>query len=261
MEEHVASINKTAFICPHCGAYTSQQWYSLYAKELDKERPLPLFPDEEAKQRIKSNREIQDEVKDNLIAWINKIDSRLVKFNHENESCYSRESVINLHISECYNCHEISVWEYDKLVFPEMKIDIKPNKDLPAEIKLDFEEAREIVNSSPRGAAALLRLSIQKLCKYLGEKGVSIDEDIGNLVKKGLNPLVQKSLDIVRVIGNEAVHPGTINLNDDRQTSITLFELVNSITEQMISHPNTVKKLYEKLPEKKRKAIERRDLK
>lgn len=77
MEEHVASINKTAFICPHCGAYTSQQWYSLYVKELDKERPVPVFPDAEAKERIKSNRELKNDIKEDLISWINKINSRL----------------------------------------------------------------------------------------------------------------------------------------------------------------------------------------
>jgi hypothetical protein len=29
---------------------------------------------------------------------------------------------------------------------------------------------------------------------------------------------VQKSLAVVRVIGNEAVHPGTIDLNENRDT-------------------------------------------
>jgi len=123
----------------------------------------------------------------------------------------------------------------------------------------DFEEAREIVDASPRGAAALLRLCTQKLCRYLGEKGKNLDEEIGNLVKKGLNPLIQQSLDVVRVIGNEAVHPGVIDLNDDRDTAIQLFTLVNSIAEQMISHPKAVRAMYDKLPEAKRKAIEQRD--
>src|SRR5262249_34300435 len=126
-------------------------------------------------------------------------------------------------------------------------------------VMADFEEAREIVNASPRGAAALLRLSIQKLCTHLGEKGKNIDDDIAALVQKGLNPLVQKALDIVRVIGNEAVHPGVLDLKDDRDTASKLFELVNSIADQMISHPKAVETLYEKLPEKKRKAIEERD--
>jgi hypothetical protein len=116
-----------------------------------------------------------------------------------------------------------------------------------------------MVALSPRGAAALLRLCIQKLCAFLGQKGRNIDDDIGSLVQKGLNPLVQKSLDIVRVIGNEAVHPGVIDLNDDRDTANKLFDLVNAIADQMITHPKTVRMLYEKLPENKRKAIENRN--
>jgi len=89
-----------------------------------------------------------------------------------------------------------------------------PNPDLPDELFRDFDEAREIVDGSLRGAAALLRLVIRKLCAHLGEKGKDINADIASLVAKGLNPLVQKALDVVRVIGNEAVHPGTIDLRD-----------------------------------------------
>lgn len=122
-----------------------------------------------------------------------------------------------------------------------------------------YEEAGKILTLSPRGAAALLRLAIQKLCALLGEKGKNIDEDIANLVKKGLSPLVQKALDSVRVIGNEAVHPGTLDLRDDVETATRLFEVVNIIAEQMISNPKHVEDLYAKLPEAKRKAIEKRD--
>ncbi len=103
-----------------------------------------------------------------------------------------------------------------------------PNPDLPDHIIRDYEEARGILRDSPRGAAALLRLCVQKLCMHLGEKGKNIDDDIASLVSKGLNPLVQKSLDIVRVIGNEAVHPGVIDLNDDRDTASQLLILITN---------------------------------
>jgi hypothetical protein len=105
----------------------------------------------------------------------------------------------------------------------------------------------------------VLRLCIQKLCKHLGEKGENLDDDIGNLVKKGLNPLVQKSLDVVRVIGNEAVPPGVIDPKDDRDTALQLLKFVNAIAVQMISLPKNVETLYQKLPERKRKAIEVKD--
>ena len=63
----------------------------------------------------------------------------------------------------------------------------------------------------------------------------------------------------MRVIGNESVHPGTIDLNDDRDTAIRLFDLVNIVCEQMITQPRQVEELYQKLPESKREAIEKRD--
>ena len=151
------------------------------------------------------------------------------------------------------------MWVHDRLLFPAIKSGVLPNPDLPDDALRDFQEAREIVNSSPRGAAALLRLCVQKLCKHLGEQGKNIDDDIASLVKKRLDPLVQKSLDIVRVIGNETVHPGVLDLRDDRDTALRLFELINSIADQMISHPKNVTDLYEKLPENKRKRIEERD--
>jgi hypothetical protein len=95
--------------------------------------------------------------------------------------------------------------------------------------------------------------------RRVGAHGKDINDDIANLVKKGLAPLVQKALDSVRVIGNEAVHPGKLDLKDDRDTATRLFKLVNIIAEQMISNPKHVDELYAKLPEAKREAIEKRD--
>ena len=123
----------------------------------------------------------------------------------------------------------------------------------------DFEEAGSIVNLSPRGAAALARLCIQKLMKQLGQKGKNINDDIGELVKKGLEVRVQQALDVVRVIGNNAVHPGTIDLKDDKQTALALLELVNMIVERCIAGPAQLKSLYERLPASKLQQIKKRD--
>jgi hypothetical protein len=116
------------------------------------------------------------------------------------------------------------------------------------------------LDASPRGASALLRLAVQKLCKKLGENGENINQDIASLVRKGLDPRVQMALDVVRLIGNDAVHPGQIDLRDDRQTAEMLFGLVNLVCEKMISEPKHVDEVYAKLPESKRKAIEERDM-
>ena len=61
-----------------------------------------------------------------------------------------------------------------------------------------------------------------------------------------------QALDTVRVIGNDAVHPGQIDLRDDRDTAIQLFELVNFIADQTITRKNRVASMYAKLPQAKR---------
>lgn len=134
------------------------------------------------------------------------------------------------------------------------------NPDLPEDIKNDYNEAKDIVNISPRGASALLRLAVQKLCIHLGEKGTNINDDIKSLVKKGLPATMQQALDSVRVIGNNAVHPGTIDLNDNIEIASALFGFVNIICEMLISQPKKVKEYYEKhIPEDIRNGIKKRD--
>lgn len=163
--------------------------------------------------------------------------------------------------SQCTHCDNYCVWFNDTLIFPDSSLAPMPNPDLPEDIKLDYEEARSIIGRSPRGAAALLRLCIQKLCAFLGEPGTNINSDIAALVKKGLNPLIQKSLDVVRVVGNEAVHPGKIDLTDNPEIAMHLCKLVNIIADAMITQPKHVDALYGILPQDKRDHIEKRDSK
>ncbi|MGB2808008.1 MAG: DUF4145 domain-containing protein [Sedimentisphaerales bacterium] len=125
-------------------------------------------------------------------------------------------------------------------------------------MKKDYEEAASIYTQSPRGAAALLRLAIQKLCVALGGKGKNINVDIKTLVANGLPEKIQMSLDVVRVIGNNAVHPGQID-TDAPEVAGKLFLLLNIITDYMVSMPKRIDNMYSELPEAATDAIEKRD--
>ena len=116
---------------------------------------------------------------------------------------------------------------------------------MPDDVKEDYIEARNIVNDSPRGACALLRLALQKLMPHLGESGKNLNEDIGNLVKKG--------------IGNNAVYPGELDLKDDVQTAFSLFRLINYIVDNQISSKKEIDGIFEGLPQINIEAIKRRD--
>jgi hypothetical protein len=82
----------------------------------------------------------------------------------------------NLTLSHCYSCKQWAVWIADNLIYPNDPIAIEPNDEMPPEIRLDFKEAADIVDRSPRGAAALLRLCVQKLMVHLDLPGKKIDD-------------------------------------------------------------------------------------
>jgi hypothetical protein len=96
--------------------------------------------------------------------------------------------------------------------------------------------------------------------RHLGQKGENINEDIAGLVQKGLDPRIQKALDVVRVVGNSAVHPGQIDLNDDRTLAARLFGLVNVIVETQITQVKHIEEMYETIvPDTAKAQIEKRD--
>ena len=163
-----------------------------------------------------------------------------------------------LKLAQCSHCAALSVWYNQKMLYPDISGIAIANPDLDKDIIADYDEARSIVNKSPRGATALLRLAIQKLCKQLGESGDNINNDISDLVKKGL-PMIQQYLDVVQVVGNNAVHPGQIDLKDDASIANKLFDLINIIAQVMITQPKEIEKLYGGLPDNQKKAIEKRD--
>ncbi len=167
--------------------------------------------------------------------------------------------VKDLKISFCRKCCLFTIWLEEKMIFPIVSSAPMPSDDMPDDIKADYLEARSIINYSPRAACALLRLVMQKLMAHLGGKGKDLNKDIGMLVENGLPVKVQKALDSVRIIGNEAVHPGELDLKDDIETANKMFKLVNMVVEVMITQPKEVDAIYENLPNGKKEQIEKRD--
>lgn len=260
-EEHPPDITETAFECPFCGAYTTQTWYTLMAQRISGENETPFVYTSGLRERIEKDENLDPTTKASIFRGLDQIDSGQVTFMESESSASSRLFVRNLHLSKCYRCRKFAVWVHSRILFPEEHEGPKANEDMPPEVCIDYDEARSIVNRSPRGAAALLRLAVEKLAIHLNAEGATLDDRISDLVSIGLDERIQQSLDIVRVIGNEAVHPGTLDLKDDPQTARKLLQLVNEIVEEMISKPKRVKELYESLPEEKRKGIAARDKK
>jgi hypothetical protein len=181
--------------------------------------------------------------------------SWLIMYVHE----YNNALNVGFAASRCAHCKDLAFWYEGKMIVPTSAPVEPAHGDLPETCRGEFDEARNIFSQSPRAAAALLRLCIQKLMPHLGESGTNINDDIKSLVAKGLPSTVQRALDFCRVVGNHAVHPGEITLNDSPEIAQQLFRMINFIVDDRITRPREIEELYQTLPEGNRKAIEERD--
>ena len=162
--------------------------------------------------------------------------------------------------STCQHCGLETFWCGEEAIHPQTSPAPAANLGLSGDIRDIYNEAASIVARSPRGAAALLRLALEHLCRQLvGKKMKDLDKYIGELVSQGLPEWVQQALDAVRVIGNNAVHPGQIDLKDDSETATALFVLINAVADHFITRPEEIEKQYAKLPQTVLKAIAERD--
>jgi hypothetical protein len=119
--------------------------------------------------------------------------------------------------------------------------------------------AATIVNSRTRSAAVTLNvIPVRRIHRRTSlSPGNPKSDSFVSIIP--LDMRVQQALDVLRIVGNEAVHPGQIDLRDNRETAESLFRLFNLIVDKMISEPKHIAEIYGSLPPEKLKGIEERD--
>lgn len=186
----------------------------------------------------------------------------VLAFQNWQDVLHDRTYFNDLDVAFCQNCENYSLWKDRTMIFPKKLIAPLPHEDMPVSVKELYEEARNISNDSPRAAAALLRVSLEKLTTDLGETEGTLNTRIGNLRKKGLPQKAIQSLDVVRIFANEGgSHAGEIDLSgkDNKEIVNKLFKLTNFIVEKTITENREIDEIYGTIPENKRDGIDKRD--
>ena len=261
----VPQLGLDSYSCPHCGAISQQTWFKGFLVSTNRdqkptvEKYEPTFHLAIKNARTKKPEEASEHKRQ--LDYLNRFEKNRLTYKSKRHTTSTSAEMVNFAFSHCFACSGFGIWVRGELIFPDSKIAFVPHDDMSPEIRSDFEEAAAIVPKSPRGAAALLRLCIQKLAVELGQPGENLNVDIRSLVGQGrISGAIQQALDVVRVVGNNAVHPGTIDFNDDKTVAVNLFGLVNLIVEAAIATPKHIKAMYEAVvPETTRKAIEKQD--
>lgn len=244
--DHTPRLGKSNFQCPHCKVVSQQNWF-------DKQNATTAVEEILNNTFLDYRSGIKDYYQDAIVNFLN-------RFYKENEKKLPNFIPSKFSLSTCLTCSDISIWVEGKLVYPKQIVIEPPNQDMSEEIQNLYNEASSIVMESPKGATALLRLALQLLLKQLGKSGKNINNDIKELVAEGLSPKIQQALDLLRVIGNNAVHPGQIDLDDDNEIAIKLFHILNFIANETITKPKELEFLYSSIiPEDTKQHIKDRD--
>lgn len=209
------------FTCPYCDVTAKQKWYGR-----------------------------DNEVSAHLVSVSGRED-RVLQFFGE---VISDDAFTEWLFSKCENCGQIAVWHNDEIVHPFTCPVNEPNADMPESVRNRYIEASKVIALSPVSAAALLRLALQLLLKEVlqEESSGNIFQDIKKLKDRPIDSSLIKALDIIRISGNESVHPGTLNLNESKDDALYLFDLLNMICDQFFTQPRKMQEMYERMPESKR---------
>jgi len=162
--------------------------------------------------------------------------------------------------SWCLCCQKYCFWENGSLVWPLKSGVPDPTDGCPKLIQSVYNEARQVFPYSPRSSAALLRLAIQMICMEKGLPGENLNQDIKALVGQNLPVQIQQSLDLLRVVGNNAVHPGQIDIEENKDNIEKFFGLVNLVVDVLLVQPAKINAMFDMLvPQAQKKQIEVRD--
>jgi len=240
------SFRSGKFQCPHCKVVSQQEWFDVNnASNAANSIVRNVFYDYRTR--------IQTYEQEAIVAFLGEVEVA-------NNRLMARFIPDELSVATCATCREISIWVKTQIVYPKQTPVAPPNADMEQEIQDLYVEASTIVVDSPKGATALLRLALQLLLNQLGKSGKNINDDIKELVAEGLSPKIQQALDLLRVVGNNAVHPGQIDLEDGRDIALKLFHVLNFIADEMITKPKELDLLYsDVVPEETQKHINQRD--
>lgn len=282
-ETQPPSPTEDAFNCPYgdCRAYSQQRWFAAHAIEgrrwsREDELAVSQALDDYRRRQLAAanvpttsaislpprplNKEVQDRALGTLIERFPGGVRAAEPFSGLPVGT-GTGLVEEVRFSRCDRCRRLAVWLDQKLLYPENASAVEaPHEKMPQDIADDYQEAAAILDKSPRGAAALARLGLQKLLAHLGEPG-DIEPATRKLMAKGLDERMGRLMDSIRIHGNLAVHPGEIDVSGARDSAVMVLRMLNRIVEKLIADPAAEKEFYEGLPERKRKAAEEKDAK
>lgn len=205
------SFNMETFTCPHCQAIAAMKWNLVL---VDTRYDL-------------SKAQLDDMLEDNLRRRRHPL-NEIHLFEPLEKGLWQ--------CATCSGCKKISLWRNGFIEWPNFGTAPAAHEDMPKNIAEVFDEARKIAKVSPCAASALLRLVVERICDHFECSDGSLWKRIEELMEKeGCSVRARRAAHILREVGNDQVHAGTINLNENPYLADGLFKLANLVIEETIA--------------------------
>jgi hypothetical protein len=192
-------LGAESFSCPHCNAVAHQHWYSLFLKRESAAEVRVLTPEAVALPTLAPGKSERHEIPE-MEQLVERLQKNVLTYVYQKIPQSSKVKLANLHVSHCHDCNGFALWVGGRLVFP-INVD-KMSAPLAEE---DFEEAAAILDKSPRGAAALMRVCVQKFLPLLNDNGMDRTDYNTALMRKGLEVEIQQAMELLQVLRSDPV--------------------------------------------------------
>ncbi len=142
------------------------------------------------------------------------------------------------------------------LLWPRLERPSRAPKDLPHEIRRDYDEARAVLFLSPRASAVLTRRCLQHLIREKLEitKRTLFDEIEEALARPELGKATAEALDHVRQIGNWGAHPikdaTDAVIEVEQEEAVFALDVVEMLFEDLYYQPARLEEMKARLSQK-----------
>src|SRR6516225_5737683 len=220
-------LGTEAFSCPHCNAVANQDWYSLFLKPENADEVLVLTPETATVRTLVEGKHEWNDITE-IDQFVERLKRNEVTYVYQKHSQSLKVKMANLHLSSCHSCNGFALWVGERLAFP-----INVDKT-PALVEEDLEEAAAILNKSPRGAIALMRVCIQKLMPLLKQDSENLNDSMSSLVRKGLEVEIQQAMEVLQVLGNDPAQPTSLDTQEDKEMALRFVDSLKAILERRV---------------------------
>jgi hypothetical protein len=158
-----------------------------------------------------------------------------------------------LHLFE--NKYECSHrWDYSTvLLYPNPLEAPLPSENMPEAVQKIYNEARAVLPHSPSASCLLLRKALETLLfRFTNNDHLETSIKLFSQQNAHLQSALEPTFHLIRVYGNDGGHYRELDLSDDKETALILFDSINFIVSSVITQQLNAEKLLKNNPKAKK---------